>query len=314
MNDDTHTIWNPGPGIYRDIPFADYVRHPGINATTLKKFGAGSNAKHGKHLMDNDKPETACLVVGHASHTAVLEPDKLDKDYAVFPDMGILASLDKEYKSPRASKEYKEAKAAWYDAHEGQSVLTAGEYDRAVRTREACEAHPVASALLFGGQGLNELTAIGEIKVPGEVIFSKARIDRLTEYNGMPCLVDLKTIDPGKGPLTQRLIDQQMHKFKYHQQVSWYMGVMQNVKPVTDGRVGILVFVQSGPPYDVACFEVGAESIYQGQVANRRAVDTIMNGRATGLWPGFSDSMMTAQLPDYAFDADELDLTGIEEL
>ena len=70
------------PGVYEDMPFAEYLSIPAISATAIKQ-GARS-ILHMKHVMDGvDKTATKAMSFGTLAHTAVLERDKL-KDVPVW--------------------------------------------------------------------------------------------------------------------------------------------------------------------------------------------------------------------------------------
>jgi hypothetical protein len=287
----TTTATELAPGIHRGIPFADYCIDPGVNASTLKLF-TGRTPKHAKHDLDQPEDDSKSLAIGHASHTAVLEPDLFDDLYAVYPKQQYID----DYGHPNSNK-YKAARDDWYEEHEHAAIITDDEYEHAMRIAEAVRTHPLASKLLIHNRGASEMTVIGELEVNGYKIRTKARIDRVTEYEHFPAIPDLKTISTKGGRLDELAAKRAIKKYKYHQQGAWYLDRLHDHRPAD--RLFIPVFVENAPPYDVICGELQRESaedyfesIESGREANEKALSQLVVGLKEGRWPGYSRKLL----------------------
>lgn len=287
------------PGLHRNIDFADYCTDPGVNASTLKLF-TGRTPKHAKHDIESADKDSASLAIGHAAHAAVLEASTFDRLYAVYPK----GEYVKSYGHPNSSK-YKAARDEWIAEHDSRIIITDDQYEHARRIADAVAAHPLASRLLMHNRGASEFTVIGEIDVNGHKMRTKARLDRVTEHEKFPALVDLKTIAPRSGILDPRNVSYAITNYKYHQQAAWYLDRLADHRPAD--RLFIFVFVENTPPYDVACYMLEPESIEQGRRDNERALKQYATGMRDGRWPGFSQQLQSVNIRDYAIQE------GIEE-
>lgn len=288
----TATLEQLAPGVHKAIAFTDYCTDPGVNASTLKLF-TNRTPKHAKHDLDQPDDDTESLAIGHASHTAVLEPALFDDLYAVYPK----AEYVDTHGHPN-SKAYKQARDDWYDAHADSIIITDEQHEHAMAIREAVERHPLASKLLMHNRGASELTIIGEHEHKDEPVRVKARIDRLTTHEGFPMVVDLKTMATKGGVLNPRAVSHQITQYGYHQQAAWYLDRLNDHRPAD--RMFVFVFVENAPPYDCVCYALEPESIEQGRRDNERALAQLVRGRKTNRWPGFSDLLQSIQIRDYA--------------
>lgn len=282
------------PGIHRNIAFEDYCTDPGVNASTLKLF-TGRTPKHAKSDMDAPDDDTQSKAIGHASHTAVLEPALFDELYAIYPKTEYV----EKYGHPNSNK-YKAARLEWEAEHEDAIVLNDTEYEHARRIAEAVQQHPLASKLLINNRGASELTVIGEVDHGEQKIRTKARLDRVTEYEKFPALVDLKTMAPRGGILDPRSVSMTITNYRYHQQAAWYLDRLNDQRPAD--RLFIFVFVENAAPYDVVCYSLEPEAIEQGRRDNEKALGEYARGMRDGRWPGFSNQLQSVSIRDYAIE------------
>src|SRR5690606_4436228 len=63
------------------MPWDDYLALPGVSITRLKELGR--SPQHYRYRRDNPK-ESAPLTLGRAAHCAVLEPERYERDHAVW--------------------------------------------------------------------------------------------------------------------------------------------------------------------------------------------------------------------------------------
>jgi hypothetical protein len=100
MDSMTETTTQIEPGIYLDMPEADYFAIPALSFSTMKRLQVSPlNCWHHHLNPDREEPkETPAMRFGSALHTAILEPDKFDSRYVqeIVPDdfPGCLVTMD----------------------------------------------------------------------------------------------------------------------------------------------------------------------------------------------------------------------------
>lgn len=288
------------PEIIYDLPFAAYCEIDALNQSRLKLFK--KTPLHARHEILHGKIDTQALVVGHASHTMILEPEKFRDNYAVFADDDIIKDVmaaNPATQSPRATKIYKDAKAIWEAKHAGHAHLTACEYARCRGIQAAVASHPIASQLLYGDAGENELTLVWELP-DGKDGHAKARIDRLTRWNKFNCVVDVKTWNAKDADaiLDQRSVEKQIHQYGYHNQAAWYLDGLSQLAPAN--YTFIFVFVEQEAPHDVAVYELSEEAIEKGRAENAARMEQYLDCKKTDRWPGVSAEIKPVGLPVWA--------------
>lgn len=281
---ETGLVKPPKPGIYPGVRFDLYRRYDAINASTLEPFA--ESAKMGREKMLEPQQDTQAMLIGHAAHSALFEPDLFDELYIERP----------AFPGHHASNKYKAKKAEWEAEHDGQVVLSAEEHDTALRIREEVFAHPEAAEAM-AGPGKNELTVIGEHE--GEP--SKGRLDRLTKVNGWPAIVDLKTF---RKPLTPKSISDEITYRRYHLKAAWYLDLLEALYPAEEPRQFWFIFANNCSPWDVTFRELDEASIDQGRREYRRAFKRWRDGRATGIYPGAMPGRGIVSIAAWAFDGD----------
>ena len=73
----------PKPGVYRDVPPDEYHRWEAASNSALGHLM--KTPAHMKTYMAADYKETDALLLGRAIHAAVLEPERFEEEYGVFP-------------------------------------------------------------------------------------------------------------------------------------------------------------------------------------------------------------------------------------
>jgi hypothetical protein len=230
--------------------------------------------------------DTQALLIGHTAHAAVFEPDIFDANYVRAPAFG-------DQRKPAN----KEAKQQWEAGNANKIVVPRDDYTTALRVRDNVMAHPLAHDLLTGA-GKNELTVVGEYD--GEL--TKARVDRLTKYKGLPCVVDLKTY---RQQLTPKNIRDEVTYRHYYAKSAWYLDRLADHAEAE--RRFIFIFANNCKPWDVAVYELEQEAISQGRRDYRAAFLRWRDGKATGVYPGIAPMMRTTSIGSWCFDGDLYD-------
>ena len=63
----------------------DYHASPGASASRLKQL-LGRSAAHLKYAMDNPQEPTQAMIIGSATHSAILQTDLFVKEWARLPE------------------------------------------------------------------------------------------------------------------------------------------------------------------------------------------------------------------------------------
>lgn len=225
---------------------------------------------HLKLYLDGARSEpTPAMVLGSLIHTAVLEPDLLDSEYAVQP------------KIDRRTKAGKEEYAAWIEEHANMTHVTSEQLEQAKAIRDSVLHHRAASVLLR--DGVAEQTVVWHDAGTGEKC--KARADWLRDS----MVVDLKSTTDARPDAFAKAIA----NFRYDVQAAHY----------TDGFERdrfVFIVVEKDPPYGVAVY-VADDSVFErGRSLRDRNLDTYSACMAKGHWPAYADTIQTVGLPAWA--------------
>ena len=124
-------VETPQDGIYRNVPFADYLEWDAVSNSALSRFARVPAAAH----VPID--DTAALALGRALHCAILEPERFAR----------------EYRQKTANGNTKEGKAEAAEAAEsGVELLTRADWETVIGMTASVRSHPAAAALLADGE------------------------------------------------------------------------------------------------------------------------------------------------------------------
>lgn len=262
------------------MTFNEYRASDGLNWSSLKHMQDSPLAF--RHSMDNERDDTSSMLMGRATHTAVLEPDRFRLEYVVYDG------------KVRRGKEWD----AFQAANEGKDILKEDEYGACLAMRDAVRSHAIAADLLAGAQ------------VEKSVFWHraghpcKARID--AHNVDLRTLVDLKTTrEPG------RWFASQAAKLQYHAQLAWYWDALaaEGTPPVQTK----IIAVQNSAPYQVVVYDVPGYVLDQGRKVFEPLFERFLSCSKSGNWygPGEDESgaiEIELQLPAWAVDEDGDDL------
>lgn len=278
-------------GIRSRVPWDEYTALPALSISRLKEIGR--SPQHYAYRLDHPK-DTPALRLGTAAHTAVLEPERFERQFAVWSrrseKTGNLCPRNGQY----------------WDAFErenaGKTIITADEFELAAAIQRAVRSHPVASRYLESGDPEVTLTWFREDGRP-----CRARIDWLTTVDAQPVLVGLKT----SRDCRHMPFGTQAAKLGYHMQWSWYRDGFEIVKRVEPKVVEIVV--ESDAPHAVAVYSIPNDILLQGRDDYERLLEQLAACESTGAFPGPHDAEEPLTLPTWIYQqTDDLGELGLE--
>ena len=273
------------------MSFADYVNIDAVNASTLlTHWGRTPLEARYEQLHGNDS--SSAMTVGSAAHAAILETNTFEDVFVTQPTAGGLGFGDFRTKAAR------EARDTWLDEHKDSVTLTDSEYATAIGMRDATKKDEFLTSLLTS-PGKNELTLVWTDKGTG--LKCKARLDRITTYQGWNTLIDVKTARDLDTESCKRAIA----KYHYHIRMAWYADALQLLfKGKKEIRV-CLMWIKNSPPYLGRVQDLEDDSLAEGRRQYKRLFKLQAEGLKNNKWPGFPDCVEPVELPSWAYGNDE---------
>jgi exodeoxyribonuclease VIII len=250
---------------------SDYLAAPAISGSALAKIGATTPA-HWRASLATRKT-TPEMQFGTAFHSYVLEPGKFAAEYAIRPD-------DVDFRT-KAGKE-------WRAANGDKPLVTEEEFATIKGMAAAMRAKPMTAKLLAGAKP--EVTLFDQIAGT----WVKSRPDALNERLGVA--VNLKTCeDASEAGVQKRIAD---FGGTYYVSAALCLDVLRSVT----GRKWqyIFVFVEKEAPYESRRVMLKPTVIDWGRMRYKRALATFAECVKSGVWPGYPDDTIEADLPMWA--------------
>lgn len=211
---------------------------------------------------------TSFYRVGSALHCLVLEPDKYDETFAVYPG------------KVRRGKEYD----AWAAANADKVHLS---------DREELVADKCADAVLSSDLATSYLGEHRELAVtwadPDTLIPCKGRVDTFVDG-----LVEIKTTSK---PLKQ--FGRAIFSYNYHAQVAWYTdGLRANGHDLPGNPV--IIAVETTEPFGCAVFALPPEVVEAGRRKYKGWLRKLAECEAKDEWPGYGGGeLVWVELPPW---------------
>lgn len=267
------------PGLYKGMSYDDYARIDAVRHTVLRHFNR--TAAHAREFIEHPPQQTEAQALGHATHVAILEPDRFAVEFGVMEYMG-----DRRSSKVRAEEEAFRAK------HSSMTFMAPEEHALCLKLRDAVWAHPTASELLKG-KGFNEASAVWVDPETG--LRCKERLDRLTTLGTASVVVDLKTTKNA----SRYSFSKAIHDLYYHQQAGMYLSGLEEVAPYP--RKFMFIAVEKDPPHCVAVYELEDDAIEIGRDEFHKHLRMYAECVSTGVWPGYSAGADYVSIPSWAF-------------
>lgn len=257
-----------------------YENIDAINWSTLKH--ARESMLLYRHSVDNPPEDNPRFAIGRAIHTAILQPEKLADEYAVFEGQR------------RAGKAWD----AFAEQNANKTILKAEEWQSVQKAAARVTEDPIAREWLNLDMALVErpITWID----PYTKLACKARPDVVHSAT-----VEVKSC----GTTEERRFIRQATDLGYFGQLAFYRrGYRELTKMWLPCAI---VAVEVDPPHDVAVFVADEDSLRVADDEITRLLSNVAECRKSGKWPGRYHTTRKMVMPPYArkeeFNFDEME-------
>lgn len=265
--------------IERDMPMSEYRAHPGVAASDLKAM-----QRSPAYARARESRETKATLFGTAIHTAVLEPDEIEKRYVIDPESpkgGYPAGW-------RNAKDYREQVAEIVAS--GVTPLARDEYEALFVIRGRVHAHEIGKQLhaLDGHRECSVFVADEE-----HSLVRKCRPDWLVP--GARMVVDVKSTRNHRAGQFAR----DCKTFGYHLSAAYYLDTIGEEMPVEHF---VFLAINNTAPFEVAAYTLDSDSIEQGRREYQRELARYAECMSRDAWPAGPALIEEIRLPEYAID------------
>lgn len=276
----------------------EYRQHPAISRSQL--FKLRESPEKFRYYMDNPEQPTPALVFGQLLHAMVLQPDTVDRDFAVAPICDRRTTVGKKLW------------AEFEEQAESKTVVTADMIEQAIAMRDKLLNDELFRNLLTGEKEkpffwTDDLTG-EQCKCRADIIYQTILTDPQTgeRYPAVE-VVDLKTTDNAKTNAFSHSID----KYGYDFQAGMYLeGIKKNMPEtgVVDGVEKPIVFsfvfvaIEKKPPYSINVMYAENDVLTRGFDLFREYIGTYHYCKTTNNWYGYMGKLgviNTLSLPAY---------------
>lgn len=278
----------PEQCIETSVPWDDYLRMQGCSITRLKELRR--SPLHYQHRLLNPK-ETAPLSLGRAAHCSVLEPERFDRDHAVWTRRTKSGKL-----GPRNGKFWEAFKAE----NAGRTIISEDEHSDVVAIQRAVRGNRDAMRYLEHGDP--------EVTMQWYVLdhLCKGRADWLTVVDGEPVLVGLKTARDCR--LHQ--FGRQAAQLGYHLQWAFYRDGYATIT----GRLPkvVEIVVENEAPHAVVVYVIPDEILQRGFDEYMALLEQLDECNRNKSWPGPAIGEQVLSLPPWAF-GETMEISYVDE-
>ena len=288
------------PGLYPNIPYAEYDSWPYMRVSTLKH--AGSSCRHLKWAIDGrlERSDSVDMRLGRAIHCRLLEPEAFgDRFPQAFNCCALLKSGDNKGQPCGCESKVVDRDGNWFCGkhkplayREPEDFVTMAESETLEELNHEIRLHPVVR--LLRKHGGCEVSIVADI----EGVRMKCRLDKFIEADGEwpATVVDLKTIQSGSGSI--ETCRKAAANYSYHVQAATYQRALQQVLGVEQVAV-VFVFVEKNCPYDCTVLQASESDMAKGNLTLETWLRAYSYCLANDKWPGCCEDIEHGILPDY---------------
>ena len=294
------------PGVYRDLPFDDYVRIDALNASLLKEI-ARCPAAAWWH-MNYPREQTTAMKLGKARHGALLEPSTFEDHFVVADGCGAEIKTGTRAGQLCGNAARVCRAGTWYcgthDPAKGEpsedtrEPLSEDEMRDCLYVRDAVLAHPVTRPIVTAPHAMREVTLVW--REPDCDLLFKARVDLLDPDAAI--LFDLKTTGLSSRPQAVR---HAARRYGWHLQAAHYIAgglALADELNIDLDVSGPLLFIfgaiESTPPNVLTPIAMSDEAVDVGMAARRAAIQRYIECMDTDEWPGYATGLEFIEADD----------------
>lgn len=263
------------PGIYADIPLAEYHADEGISASGVNLLLDCPRRYYHRYIA-RSQPESRiseALTIGSAVHLFALEPEKFDSAYIV-----------QRHSIDRRTKEGKAQYAEFLSEAKGRTVLSLEDFERISGMADSLMEHQVFKRF---PEGLVEQSVYWDWESWGT---SKIRFRSRPDYFTDEIIIDIKTTASLKG------FDRSVFRWGYHRQAAMQLDGLNNFD--ARKRMYVLAVVEKEPPYLTNCYTLDDPAIDKGRSDYLKAAEIYLDCCEFDSWPGYSNNVQLITLPE----------------
>ncbi len=245
------------------VPAARYHADPGLSISQLRLLDR--SAQHFVHGVTNETEQTEPMRLGSAAHCAVLEPERYNRDYAVWDRVSDAGNL-----CPRRGQYWDKFVAE----HPDQEIITVEQHEHAMLMQRSVRAEPLAMRYLQRG------AAEVSMRWWMHGRLCRGRPDYLTTVERYPYLVGLKTARDA----SPYAFSNAGTRLGYHMQWAWYHDGYDLIRHTRPHLKEIVV--ESKPPYAVVVYDISDDVIAYGRDEYQRLLQRLQECEQANQWPG----------------------------
>ncbi len=262
------------PGIYPNLPDADYRKALGLSQSAMKEF-ARSPQHYAAYITSTTEKETAALRFGKLAHLAILEPELFLSQTVVAPERGRRSNADKEFW------------AEWEAQNIGKVGVTENELMELGAIANAVRGHKAVAHHIECGD--KEVSAWCVDDATG--VLCKGRFDVLDNN----VIVDIKTTDDA----SEQGFLKSIAKYRYYLQAAHYSAILSSHMPFADPQF-LFVAVEKTAPYGVNVFDMSNELNDKGIELRAVLLERFAECEKRHEWPGYAQEIIQVVLPPWA--------------
>lgn len=240
----------------------EYRQHPAISRSEL--FKISESPEKFKYYQEHHEEPTPSLIFGQLFHAMALQPETVNEQFAVAPNVD------------RRTKAGKEAYAQFESESESKTVVTDDMYEQAKEMCEALSRNEFVQKLL---KGEKEKVFFWDDDLTGEPC--KCRTDCLTELGDNLIIVDLKSTENAETDAFMR----SAIKYGYDLQSAMYSKGVE----VNTGKKPLFVFIaiEKKPPYAINILQADELFVRRGYDLFREYIGIYHECKQTDNWWGY---------------------------
>lgn len=271
------------------LPMDAYLKEYGVSQSQLKELAR--SPAHLRQYLDHPPESTPDQIIGHITHTAILEPHLFETCCWMRP----ANYQNKKGEWKRWNGNATEAKD-WKAAHSDRPIVPFDTYAEIEGMREAVRKHPAAALALR--EGAAEMCLFCEDPETG--VQQKCRTDWLSGT----AIVDVKTCQDASPTGFAKTIANFGYAIQaaYNLDIAAWLGLKK--------EVFIFIAVEKKPPYATAVYQLDDAAIEIGRSQYRRLLARYMECLSSEKWPAYSSNIEFLSLPAWSkkgeFDAAQM--------